>query len=348
MTIVDGKLYLTISMPPKKSKAKSEAKPSKSKDDAAKSEQAAQDSPEEVKMYATNDPDETTDETSSKKRKKATGTDEPQKAQRRSGRGAPKSQPSQEQLLRYMLSTAARELCQPEDETEDIAKRGDIRTYSSGAMNPFEELLCSVILSRPISHRLGLRTIRTVLNDPYNFNSAKATRDAGSEKQHQALWDARTQHKDKTADQIGTLAEVVLGKFTAEGDEDGTQMYKVREECDHDVDRERDFMQSNIKGLGKTGLDIFFRRIQWTWPKAYPFVDDKTIQSLRKLGLPEDGEELKDLVEKYWDVLKVEDLAGDDEATKKRRAFTIVLERATGADLEGKHEALLAAAADAQ
>ncbi|KAK5724307.1 hypothetical protein LTR15_004351 [Elasticomyces elasticus] len=314
-------------MPPKKSKAKVEDKTSKPAEDTGKSEQLTQDSPDEVKMDAPNEPDETTDGTGSKKRKKAASTDEPQKAQRRSGRGAPKSQPSQEQLLQYMLSTAARELCQPEDETEDIAKRGDIRTYSSGAMR--------------------LRTIRTVLNDPYNFNSAKATRDAGSEKQHQALWDARTQHKDKTADQIGALAEVVLEKFTADGDEDGTQMYRVREECGHDVDRERDFMQSNIKGLGKTGLDIFFRRIQWTWPKAYPFVDDRTTQSLRKLGLPDDGEELRDLLEKHWDVLKVEELAGGDEETKKRRAFTIILERATGADLEGKHEALLAAAAEA-
>lgn len=285
------------------------------------------------------------DSKSTNKRKKGPESDQPQKAQRRSGRGAPKSQPSQEHLLNYLLSKDAEELCRPEDETKDMESRGNIRTYSSSPMTPFEELLCAVILSRPISHRLGLRSIRTVLNDPYNFTSAKAVKDAGQEKQHQALWDARTQHKAKTAEQIGQIANVVLEKFTSPGDKGGTQLDKVREQCSKDFDKGSQMLKESIKGLGKTGLDIFFRRVQWLWDSVYPYVDERTTQGLKKLGLPEEGDELQNLLEKHWGELETKHLAGDDEVVRKRRAFVVVLERATGSDLEGKLDAVLEAAA---
>ncbi len=58
--------------------------------------------------------------------------------------------------------------------------------------------------------QLVLRTIRTISNDPYHFNTLKAIREAGSEKRHQALWDARTQHKGKTAQELGLLADAVI------------------------------------------------------------------------------------------------------------------------------------------
>jgi hypothetical protein len=166
-------------MPPKKSKRAAKAAP------PAKEEQPAEPEPKE----------ETSTQTTKAgtKRKKSTPTDEPSKSARRSGRGTPKSTPSQLQLLNFLLSKPAEELCRPDDESDDINSRGDIKTYSGSVMNPFEELLSAVVLSRPISHRLGLRTIRTIFNDPYNFNSAKAAQEAGGEKVHQAIWDARTQ-----------------------------------------------------------------------------------------------------------------------------------------------------------
>ncbi|KAK0286918.1 hypothetical protein LTR35_004387 [Friedmanniomyces endolithicus] len=335
-------------MPPRKSKAKTGPKAKEPAKEVAGEEESSNgvaSMDEDAKEQIPTDPKPTsTEEPPSKKRKNAAPTDNPQKAPRRSGRGAPASRPSQEQLLHYMLSPAAQELCRPADETADLAHRGPIRTYSSSVLNPYEELLCAVILSRPISHRLGLRTIRTVLNEPYNFSSAGATRDAGSEKRHQALWDARTQHKDKTAEQIGSLAGVVMEKFTSGDDEEGSRMQRVREECEGDVARERGYMQKSVKGLGKTGLSIFFRRVQWLWDESYPFIDDRTVESLRKLGLPEDGEELRELIEMNWGELETKDLAGDDEPQRKRRALVTVLERAIGSDLEGKHEALLEAA----
>ena len=46
------------------------------------------------------------------------------------------------------------------------------------------------------------------------------------------MFDARTQHKEKTAIGISKLADVVAEKLS---NEDDTSLESVREQCDHDV-----------------------------------------------------------------------------------------------------------------
>ncbi len=171
----------------------------------------------------------------SKRKATPASSSAPNKAPRRSGRGASKvTVIDQTKMLQFLISPAATDLCHPKDEIGDLAKHGsNLKTYFNLDLSPFEELVCAVVLSRPISHRLGVRTIRTIFNEPYNFNTPKAIHDAGEEKRHQALWDARTQHKDKTARELGGLADVVLERF-AEG-EDDVSLEKVRTEAEHDV-----------------------------------------------------------------------------------------------------------------
>ncbi|KAI9873649.1 MAG: hypothetical protein M1830_010758 [Pleopsidium flavum] len=276
----------------------------------------------------------------SKRKAKSTSTTSLNKAPRRSGRSAPQTPVDQTKMLQFLLSHTATDLCRPQDELEDLFKRGNkLKTYSSTGLTPFEELVCAVILSRPISHRLGLRTIRTIFNEPYNFTTPKAIREAGSENRHKALWDARTQHKDKTAEQLGGLADVVVERF-ADG-EDDTSLEKARKDAGYDVEaatKERELLKTHIKGLGKTGLDIFFRRVQALWPNAYPFADQRTLSAFEKLGLPGSAKDLKELIEEKWSELKFDDVKGLDEEDQRRKVFVRVLERAVGADLEGKAE----------
>lgn len=152
-------------------------------------------------------------------------------------------------------------------------------------------------------------------------------------------------HKDKTASEISLIADVIAEKF-AENASDAS-MEKLRKDCNFDVEKERQTLKDNIKGLGKTGLDIFFRRMQWQWPKSFPFVDSRSTEGLKKLGLPSDGDGLKQALDEHWSKLDTKNLTGEDEETNKRIAFVMVLERATGSDLEGKSDALLEAAAAA-
>ena len=94
-------------------------------------------------------------------------------------------------------------------------------------------------------------------------------------------------------------------------------------------------LKKNVKGLGKTGLDIFFRRVQGIWPVSYPFADQRTLLALEKLGLPGDADEIKELMDEHWKKLEIKDIEAKDEGEKKRKAFVRILERAVGADLEG-------------
>lgn len=246
--------------------------------------------------------------------------------------------PSPEQILRFLLSEAALEVCRPEDELEDLSKRGkDITTYAQ-LLSPFEELLCAVVLSRPISHRLGLRTIRTILNSPYELKDADIIKAAGAERIHQALDDARTQHKGKTTEEIGLIAEAVANNDWQ------NDLERIREQNNNAVDEEREVLRSSIKGLGKTGLDIFYRRIQWLWHEAFPFVDARTQGSLEKLGLPNKPKEIVELIEKNWQDVEFGDSGEFGDEEMKRRAFVLLLERAMGADLEKRVEDVLVAA----
>ncbi|KAF2149423.1 hypothetical protein K461DRAFT_288010 [Myriangium duriaei CBS 260.36] len=321
---------------PEEASTKEEEKPAEPEATDAQvgaSEEKADEAPQEPKKQESN-----------KKRKAPSDSKEPTKASRRSIRGAPKSQPTPAQILNFLLSDKALDLCRPEDELKDLEAGGkDIRTYSGSELSPFEELLCAIILSRPISHRLGLRTIRTILNKPYEFVSPKAISNASPDQRHQAMFDAKTQHKDKTATQIGMLAQVVKEKFS--NSEDDTSLDKLRTEAGKDWDDERDLLQTNIKGLGKTGLDIFYRRVQWLWPEAFPFVDERTARGVEKLGLPKDAEKLAKLIDQNWSELDTSGLPKGNKDQSKRRVFVVVCERATGAELEGKVEALLEGAA---
>lgn len=169
-------------------------------------------------------------------KRKAATKDEPSKAPRRSARSAQQPSVDPVKMLQFLLSSSSTDLCRPKDELEDLKTRGaEIRTYSSSTFTPFEELICAVILSRPISHALGLRSIRTTFNDPWNFTTPKALREAGSEGRRKALDEARTQHRQKTADELGYLAEALADKL---GDnEDDVEMGLVRKECEQDADK---------------------------------------------------------------------------------------------------------------
>ena len=171
-------------------------------------------------------------------KRKAKASDEPSKAPRRSARGAPQASIDPPKMIQFLLSPDSIDLCRPKDETEDLKNRGDIKAYSSSAFSPFEELIGAVILSRPISHALGLRSIRTIFNEPYNFTTPKALREAGPEGRRKALDEARTQHRQETAEELGSLADQAVDTI---GDgEDDVSLEKVRRDGEHDPGKARE------------------------------------------------------------------------------------------------------------
>ena len=67
---------------------------------------------------------------------------------------------------------------------QDDKMKTDGRTYRTepGSLSPFEELVCAVVLAKPISHKLGIRSIAVLLNKPYAYTTPKALK-ASSEEQ---------------------------------------------------------------------------------------------------------------------------------------------------------------------
>ncbi|KAJ9648204.1 hypothetical protein H2199_001057 [Coniosporium tulheliwenetii] len=276
------------------------------------------------------------------KRKRATDTAASTNEARRGRLPKPKS--SAVQVIQFLLSPAALDLCRPEEETKGIQAHGDeFRTYYSSKLNPFEELMCAVMFGRWGSHVYKLRTIRTILEKPYEFTSARAVRDAGIEKCQQAVSDAPGMQEGKTVKLIGVLADIVSDKFAKGDDPDGITLEAVREEAGYDTEKERNLIGCR---LGKGAPSNFFRRIQWLWKENYEdsFMDERTKEAVQCLGLPDDCWELQTFMDRVWSELDTKGIDGEDEDMRKRLAYVIVLDRAVGADLEHKLDAILKSA----
>lgn len=70
---------------------------------------------------------------------------------------------------------------------------------------------------------------------PYKFTTPKAIREAGPEGRRDALDRSRTQHRQKTADELGALADAVVETL---GDgEDDVGLERVRGEAEHKADK---------------------------------------------------------------------------------------------------------------
>lgn len=151
---------------------------------------------------------------SSKKRKAQDGEGkEPPKASRRSARGAPSQSIDAVKLINFLLSPNSLQLCTPKDEFSEVEKKPQLRTYSTNPFTPFEELVSALILSRPIGHMLGVRSIRTIFNDPHSLTTPQAIRAKGKDGCRAALDEARTQHRQKTAEELVLLANTICDEF---------------------------------------------------------------------------------------------------------------------------------------
>lgn len=134
------------------------------------------------------------------------------------------------------------------------------------------------LISHVSSHALGLRAIRTLFNEPYNLNTPKAIKSAGKDGVWNALDKARTQHKGKTAEEIILCAENLEEHLANDGND--VDLQKLRSEAGQDAEKEKAALKTHIKGLAKTGINIFARRIQTKWTEFYPFIDGKCDFSL--------------------------------------------------------------------
>lgn len=85
-------------------------------------------------------------------------------------------------------------------------------------------------------------------------------------------------YDESTATRLGEGAELVEERY-------GGDLRRMRAEADGDVDELGRALQQ-FPGVGPVGADIFLREAQAVWPEAAPYLDAKTLQGARVLGLP--------------------------------------------------------------
>ena len=230
-------------------------------------------------------------------------------------------------------------------------------SYPNSDLTAFQTLLCAILLSKPISHRLGLRSIETLLNKPYYFHTAQDLLDAGNEGRRAALWDARTQHKEKTAEQLGNLAEGITELCKDAKDKDARDSLKpilekalaqAKEETSSFAVAEqvKNVLTKEINGLGPGGVEIFLRRIQSQWPQVFPFADERALAAAVKFDLIsqkdlDKGREsaTQKLAEKVAEHVgfPLEEARGEDEEAECGRWwFVRTLDVLIGLDIEKK------------
>ena len=359
-------------MPPKKAaaakavnkKQQDKSVPDRTKDDTTKEEKVPDAEGNDEKV-----------ETGSKRKSPPTSADkaskkEPRQGSRSSARqtgGGTGKDATSKQVLNFLLSKEALPYCFPSDELDAVQSGKFKKCYSMtppSLFTPWEHLITASLLSKPLSHTLGMRSVRTLLNEPYGFATPGKMSKAGEDKIWHALEEARTQHRQKTASYLAQMAEQYSDPNSKDdsGDKgDSDEMLELATAANEGGSKATiDYVKDNVKGMGETGAKIFCRRVQACegWGEAiWPYADSRSLDALREVGIKVgSAEELREMIEKDVDFDKVGDMGLKDEKkgvedkdyeTQVAVEFVTVLERAIGCSLEGKTSELRKAAVDA-
>ena len=146
------------------------------------------------------------------------------------------------------------------------------------------------------------------------------------------MWEARTQHKEKTAAQLGDLAtgiREICGNSDDEDDLSELSGVRVRIQGKGTVEAQKEIgdVLKTIKGIGPGVVGIFMRRVQGDWGEVFPFADERGLKAARSFGLVGEGDGADELARA---------VGGDGE--EGRRKYVRVLDTLVGLELEKKVE----------
>jgi hypothetical protein len=127
-------------------------------------------------------------------------------------------------VVKFFLSPKALHLLEnPKSDAPSSASNSAENDYFSLSLNPFEHVLCALILSKSLSHALGQRTVKMDLNSLYKLSNTKAMLKASKEEAPkpggengegksmiwQAIKKSHAQHQQRTVTELRGLAKTV-------------------------------------------------------------------------------------------------------------------------------------------
>src|SRR5215211_6218820 len=150
----------------------------------------------------------------------------------------------------------------------------DLRKQTPSSL--FQLLCAATLFSARIDASIATEAARNLKRR--GWRTAEKMADSTWRERVAALNDAGyTRYQERTATMLGELAETTRERW-------GGDLRRLRDEAERDPGRERQLLKE-VKGLGDTGVDIFFREAQAAWDELRPFADRRALDAARRLDL---------------------------------------------------------------
>ena len=189
----------------------------------------------------------------------------------------------------------------------------------------FRMLVAAILFSARIGAAQAANAARALSRQ--GWTSADKLAAAGWERRVRVLHDSGyARFDERTATMLGDACELLRSRWRGD-------LRRLRDEAGRDPRQERRLLKQ-VKGMGDTGVDIFFREVQVAWEELYPFLDRRAARGAERLGLDPDPAALVRLAGAR--------LPGG--RTADRQAFARLGAALVRSALAGDHDEVLAAA----
>lgn len=157
----------------------------------------------------------------------------------------------------------------------------DVARNSPSAL--FRLLCMALLLSARIRGDIAMNAARALSKQ--GWTTAQKMAGAGWERRTKVLNESGyARYDERTSAMLGDTADRLVERY-------GGDLRKLRDEAGRDPGRERALLKQ-FKGIGDTGVDVFFREVQVAWDEVGPFADTRALHAAGKLGLDGDADSL--------------------------------------------------------
>ena len=162
----------------------------------------------------------------------------------------------------------------------------DVRKQTPSSL--FQLLCASALYSARIDSSIATEAARNLKRAGWR-TAEKMADSTWSDRVSELNEAGSTRYQERTASMLGEMAKTVLDRW--DGD-----LRKLRDQAERDPKQERRLLKE-AKGIGDTGVDIFFREGQAAWDEIRPFADRRALDAAKRLDLGSDPKALARLAD---------------------------------------------------
>ncbi|KAI9757361.1 MAG: hypothetical protein M4579_003475 [Chaenotheca gracillima] len=171
----------------------------------------------------------------------------------------------------------------PLSDVPDAKPSIDVASDKPSAATILALLYHAMLTSARISHNLAYSSTKALVAAGYH--DIETLKQSSWEDRTKLLTESGyTRYREKTATGLGELADFISKEY--DGD-----LNNLLKRADSNSDKVRTLLKE-IKGLGEVGVNIFQDTAQGVWPCLTPFIDPRSLETAKQIGLGEDVTEM--------------------------------------------------------